>query len=51
MIDISSISYEIVFMWMPKDLTDGYSTLIQVMAWYTRQQAIIWANVDPDLSP
>ena len=32
--------------WMPLDLTDDKSTLVQVMAW---QQAITWANVDPDL--
>ena len=30
-------------------LTDGKSTLVQVMAWCLRQQAITWANVDPDL--
>ena len=31
---------------MSLDLTDDKSTLVQVMAW---QQAITWANVDPDL--
>ena len=38
------ISYEIALKWMPLDLTDDKSTLVQV-----RQQAITWANVDPDL--
>ena len=33
--------------WMSLDLIDGKSTLVQVMAWW--QQAITWANVDPDL--
>ena len=27
------ISYEIALRWMPLDLTDGKSTLVQVMAW------------------
>ena len=31
------------------DLTDGKSTLVQVMAWCRQAQAITWANVDPDL--
>ena len=34
---------------MPLDLTDDKSTLVQVMAWCRRQQAITSANVDPDL--
>ena len=34
---------------MPQDLTDDKSTLVQVMAWCHRQQAITWASVDPDL--
>ena len=34
---------------MPQDLSDDKSALVQVMAWYRRQQAITWANVDPDL--
>ena len=29
-------------------LIDDKSTLVQVMAWAVRQQAITWANVDPD---
>ena len=33
---------------MPMDLTDGKSTLVQVMAW-CRQATITWANVDQDL--
>ena len=32
-IDGWSISCEIVLKWMPMDLTDGKSTLVQVMAW------------------
>ena len=28
------ISYEIALGWMPQDLTDDKSTLVQVMAWY-----------------
>ena len=43
------ISYEIALRWMPLDLTDENSTLVQVMACAIRQQAITWANVDPDL--
>ena len=35
------ISYEITLRWNPIDLTDDKSTF--------RQQAITWANVDPDL--
>ena len=31
------------------DLTDDKSTLVQVMLGAIRQQAITWANVDPDL--
>ena len=34
---------------MALDLTDDKSTLIQLMAGVVRQQAITWANVDPDL--
>ena len=33
MIDGWSISCKIVLKWMPMDLTDGKSTLVQVMAW------------------
>ena len=29
--------------------TDDKSTLVQVMAFAIRQQAITWADVDPDL--
>ena len=45
-VDILSFSCEIALRWMPQDFTDDKSTLGQVMAW---QQAIIWANVDPDV--
>ena len=34
---------------MPLDLAGDKSTLVQVMVVAVRQQAIIWANVDPDL--
>ena len=34
---------------MPQDLTDDKSTLVQVMAWCRRQQAITWTSVDQDL--
>ena len=34
---------------MPLDLTDDKSTLVQVMAWCHQEQAITWADVDPDL--
>ena len=44
------ISYEIALMWISLYLTDDKSTLVQVMIGALRQQAIIWANVDPDLS-
>ena len=32
-IDVWGISYEIALRWMPQDLTDHKSTLVQVMAW------------------
>ena len=35
---------------MSLDFTDDELTLVQAMAWCAvRQQAITWANVDPDL--
>ena len=34
---------------MPQDLTIEKSTLVQVMLGTLRQQAITWANVDPNL--
>ena len=40
------ISCEIVLRKMSSDLTDDKSTLVQFGA--VRQQAITWANVDPD---
>ena len=33
---------------MPQNVFDGKSTLILVMAWRRQQQAITWANIDPD---
>ena len=41
-IDGWDISSEIALLWRSLDLTDDQSTLV-------RQQAITWANVDPDL--
>ena len=35
---------------MPQDTFDDMSTLVQVIALCLQQQAITWANVDPDLS-
>ena len=49
---VAEVSCEIALKWMPLDLTDDKSTLVQVMAWCcqaSRQQAITWSNVDPDL--
>ena len=34
-------------MWLSLDLVDNKPTVVMVMAWC--QQAIIWANVDPEL--
>ena len=39
----------IALRWMPQDLTNEKSTLVQVTVWCSRQQAITWANVDPNL--
>ena len=49
MIDGWGISCEIVLTWMPQDLTDSKSILVQVMAWC--HQAITWASVDSVLCP
>ena len=35
-----SISYKIALRWMPQDLTDDKSTLVQVMAWCHQATAI-----------
>ena len=43
------ISREFTLKWLPQDLSDDKSTLVQVMGGAIRQQAITWANVDPDL--
>ena len=40
---------EIVFRWLPYNTFDDKSTLVEVMAWCHKQQAITGANVDPDL--
>ena len=49
MIDGWGISCEIALIWMSLDFTEDLSTLVQVMACGVKQQAITWANVDPDL--
>ena len=45
MVDIL-ISCKITHSWMPQGDIDGDSTLVQVMDWATRQQAITRTNVD-----
>ena len=40
-------SREITLRWMPLDLTDHKSTLLQVLAWCLMAPMITWANVDP----
>ena len=49
MIDGWGISGEIALRLMSLDVTDDKPTLIQVVAWCCKQQAITWANFDPDL--
>ena len=49
MIDGWGISCEINLRWMSMDFTDDNSTLVQVVFGAIRQQAITYANVDPDL--
>ena len=34
---------------MQENTFDNKSALVKVMAWCIKQQAIIWANIDPDL--
>ena len=48
-IKFKSTACKIALRWVPQNLTNKKSTLVQVMAWCNRQQAITWANVDPDL--
>ena len=43
------VASEIVLRWMSLALTDDKSTLVHLMAWNARQQAIIWTRSDPDL--
>ena len=42
-INILSISYKTALEWIPKDIADASSTLVQVVV---RQQAITWTTVD-----
>ena len=44
-----AISGEIALKWMSQELTDDVWTLVQEWLGVVRQQAITWANVDPDL--
>ena len=48
-IEKSSFRCKIAVMCMPPNHTNKSSTLAQVETCVVRQQAIIWANVDPDL--
>ena len=48
MINFLGVSCEIALMWIPQDFTDDWSILVQVMVGAARQQAITWANIDPD---
>ena len=43
------ISCEIALIWMPRNAFDNTPTLVQVMVWAVRQQAITWENIGPDL--
>ena len=40
---------EIFLMRMPKNPTDKISTLVQVMAWWHKEQALAWANVELEI--
>ena len=44
-----STSCETALKWMQQNTFDAKSMLVQEMAGAVRQQAIAWANVDPDL--
>ena len=46
---LAEVSNEIALRWMPLDLTDDKSTLVQVLAWCHQATSHTWANVDPDL--
>ena len=48
-IDGWGISCKIALLWMSLDFTDDQSMLVQVLLCAVKQQAITWANVDPDL--
>ena len=49
MIDHWGIFYETAFRLMSLDLPDDKSTSVQVMDSNVKQQAITWANSDPDI--
>ena len=42
-----STSNEIALRWMPPNTFDDKATMVQISVF--RQQAITWANVDPDM--
>ena len=46
---LAEVSNEIALRWVPLDLTDDKSTLVQVLAWCHQATSYTWANVDPDL--
>ena len=49
LICVLNFSYGNVQRWIPLELTDDTSTLVQVMAWCHQAQTLTWTNVDPDL--
>ena len=49
LIGIFKSSFDNVLRWIPQDLTDDKSTLVQVRLGAVRQQAITWTSVDQDL--
>ena len=49
MIKFLGTSCDITLRWMPQNIFDDKSTLVQVIAWCPQQQDITWANADPDL--
>ena len=45
---LAEVSDEIALRWVPLDLTDDKSTLVQLLAWCHQATSHTWANVDPD---
>ena len=46
---LAELSNKIALRWVPLDLTDDKSTLVQVLAWCNQATSHTWANVHPDL--